>query len=1161
MMKRKPALFMTLSLCGTPLAADALGLGDIELFSSLNQPLDARIELKAWQENELEIIKVDLGSKEQFERAGLERPSALSKLDFAVVEEQDRAAYIKVSSKEPFKEPFLDFLVDVSWPQGHVLREYTLLLDPPLYGAAVSREAQRNVVQQGAADADSGSNRAQFSRSARTSASGQLDRFGEAAQATQGRGVDSSPTGRETRSVSTSPNGHDGPANYGPTQAGDNLWSVATQLQAESSAGTNQMMLALFQNNPHAFSKQNMNLLKKGVVLQIPDRDQVASISQAQALAEIKHHHALWQEYRQSIAETTGKAPAGTIPGESEATDRAAASDVAEAASEGRVKLLSAGAGTAGAGGRSDPGNDAKALRQELTLALEDAEAKQNENVELRDRVAEAETLIQDLQRLVNLKDDTIAALQSQLADAGAGAGDVSVATAPEVPDSRVAITKTEDGLSSQGSDKPAGASDIEVGATDGAMAPEDTVAAPELPSDQANKIEENGASKTDVDHAVTADSPAAAAPTEPQQASPEIVSEDKGQSFLTWIREGASVDPALFGIGLGGLLMLGSGVGLWRRRRASEPALAVPGMDDYSVAAEEPAQDVSARAEEGAEVAEEPVSSQERRDQRAQLPEDEAHSIAAHFHKEEAIDEDPLAEVNVYLAYERFDQAEQLIKEALEKYPHRHEYKVKLLETYAAANKPTAFQGYAQTVRDEVGEHNPFMEKVMQWWQELAPDQALFPDTMEEVERGQEAQFDETRQETSGTPEVDTAVALATDTLRLDDADVSSPEQERTVDKELDWDLGAWEEDKPAADSEGTEEGTLDFDLGFETDTLGEQQGQRKGAPLDFALADEPDTEQDGTKEGAVDFDLGSLTGAQEAARSLMREQDPEAPGSHTAADIDFDLGASIEDMQARAERLSEQEPTVDEGTIDFDLGFSSDGSTAKTERPALESRTAHEPSSTPQSEDEATQDEGTLDFDLGFSTDGTIAHTESEAATSETGPQSSTIVTGAQGDSLADDPQTHDEAMSLDFEPSPAQGQEEATQEAKTVAAAEGPEAIEGIEERDDTGQPGAVPEDWPEHRTMDAAEALFELDSEDQAPAAATSHGGPATGDDETLMVDKDFPEDLDEVQTKLDLAQAYMEMGDAEGARSILNEVLAEGDEAHKQVAQELLSKLA
>lgn len=93
------------------------------------------------------------------------------------------------------------------------------------------------------------------------------------------------------------------------------------------------------------------------------------------------------------------------------------------------------------------------------------------------------------------------------------------------------------------------------------------------------------------------------------------------------------------------------------------------------------------------------------------------------------------------------------------------------------------------------------------------------------------------------------------------------------------------------------------------------------------------------------------------------------------------------------------------------------------------------------------------------------------------------------------------------------------------------------------------------------MDAAGVFFELDSEDQAPAITTPHDGAEIGDDETLMVDKDFLEDLDEVQTKLDLAQAYMEMGDAEGARSILNEVLAEGDETHKQVAQELLSKLA
>lgn len=128
---RKFAL-KSIALAVMPLQAMALGLGDIEINSSLNQPLDAEVKLLSVKPGEADDLLVSLASNAAFLRAGIDRPFFLTKLRFTVETKSDGAKVIRVSSKKPVVEPFLNFLIEVDWPRGRLLREYTVLLDPPL---------------------------------------------------------------------------------------------------------------------------------------------------------------------------------------------------------------------------------------------------------------------------------------------------------------------------------------------------------------------------------------------------------------------------------------------------------------------------------------------------------------------------------------------------------------------------------------------------------------------------------------------------------------------------------------------------------------------------------------------------------------------------------------------------------------------------------------------------------------------------------------------------------------------------------------------------------------------------------------------------------------------------------------------------------------------
>jgi len=285
MMRR---LVTILLLAAVPGLAAALGLGKIELNSGLNQPFDARIELLSPSAEEIQSLNVDLADSKAFRRAGIDRPFLLSKLKFEVEVNDSGADYIHITSEDPIREPFLNFLLVANWSSGRLFREYTVLLDPPMYDPNAGRLAP----EEPAPTTDA---------SPREATERQADR----AQRRQAETVATAPP------QSSPGNGGDDGV-YGPTSTNDTLWSIAEAVRPDDSVSIQQMMLALLRANPEAFIDNNVNGLKSGYILRLPDAANINRLSRAEALAEVRSQYAFWDEARGLIADRARERPLGT---------------------------------------------------------------------------------------------------------------------------------------------------------------------------------------------------------------------------------------------------------------------------------------------------------------------------------------------------------------------------------------------------------------------------------------------------------------------------------------------------------------------------------------------------------------------------------------------------------------------------------------------------------------------------------------------------------------------------------------------------------------------------------------------------------------------------------------------------------------------------------
>jgi pilus assembly protein FimV len=268
-----------LSAMLSPQALYALGLGDIKLNSALNQPFEAEIELVSATPDDLSTLRATLASGDTFTRYGLDRPAFLSDFGFQVARSGSRDV-LRVTSSKPVTEPFVTLLVEANWPRGRLLREYTVLLDPPVFAPGPT-----------AAEAP-----VEAPRSAAAASPTATESYAAPAVSTPAPSRPyQPPTSRATIE----------PGSTYQVQPNDTLWRIASSAHPGGRSDVNKAMLAIYESNSAAF-EGNINLLRAGSTLRIPDESEVAAISASAAAAEVSRQYRAWQEGSGAAASDSG---------------------------------------------------------------------------------------------------------------------------------------------------------------------------------------------------------------------------------------------------------------------------------------------------------------------------------------------------------------------------------------------------------------------------------------------------------------------------------------------------------------------------------------------------------------------------------------------------------------------------------------------------------------------------------------------------------------------------------------------------------------------------------------------------------------------------------------------------------------------------------------
>ncbi len=716
--------------------AHAAALGKLTVLSALGQPLQAEIALRAVAPDEAASLSAKLASPEAFRQANIEFNPALMSLKFAI-EQRAGQRVIRVTSGQPLNEPFVDMLVELSGPDGRLIREYTFLLDPAdLRTMQPAQAAPLRTPQQAAPAA------------APSSSGVQRSPLPPAANARQAGGAE-----RGNRQASE----------Y-RVKSGDTLAGIAEQYRS-SGVSLDQMLVALYQANPDAFIDKNMNRMKAGEILSVPSADTAAAIGNKEARGIVLAQAADFNRYRSMLAnQVAGGAARKSAEGSQSASGKITArvEEKASPASQSKDKLklsnaLAAKGGANAAGGAETP---------------EDRIAREKAIEEANNRIKELEKNVSDLQKILEMKNRSLAEQQKQ-----AQTAPIPKTAAPAAPV------------------KPAAPPAIKV-------------------------------------------KPPAHAPS----PEPSLMDEVLGNPLLL--------------PGLGALLVALGALGIYsaRRKKRSRP------FEDSIIT------DSSLKANslfgstggQNVDTSNSVFNS----------------SFSPSVSQLDSNEVDPVAEADVYIAYGRDAQAEEILKEALRTQPQRHAVRVKLLEIYSNRKDLRAFEVLATEL------YGMTRGEGEEWKQAAAMGAAIDPDN----------------------PLYAGAQAAAAETGSMHEEELDAHHSDALPQSG----------DAPALvqpSQSGLQMGNGQFDGSLSLDN----------PPLELETGDEPaageqpvvtDTKSPSNE---LDFDLDGMMADLEVPNTLV----PPAPAEPAAemASIDFDFldTSGGHPAEATAEATAEPEPTLD--------------------------------------------------------------------------------------------------------------------------------------------------------------------------------------------------------------------------------------------------------
>ena len=953
-----------------PLNAYSAGLGKLTVTSSLGQPLRAEIEVIADPKEDTGAITARMAAAEAFKDARIERAPALSNIRFSIEKRASGEIYLKVTSAKPVDEPFLDMLIELNWASGRLLREYTVLLDPPGFAEPqpVAPVAVPSVPKQAATPvAKEEAVLPKQAPAAKAPAVEAKPAKAEAKPAPAPERVVAKPEPEQAKPKPAAAQPEAGEDTYGPVRKGDTLTGIAadmldTSLKPEG-ISLEQMLVGLFERNRSAFVGNNMNRLKTGQILHIPDTEKLVSIDRKEASRQIKLQAADWNAYRQKLAATVAEA----APAKGAAAQMAAGKitpkveEKAAAKQETAKDVLKLSKGEAAGGGKAEAGAAGKGLQDRIRSLEEEATAREKTVREANDRIAALEKNIKEMQQLLEIKNKSLAELQSQ----AAAKPQAPAAVPPPAP----------------------------------VQAPVAEVKPPEVkPQPEPKPVP-----------------PAPLKKPKPSVIAPPPVPE------AAWYDDLLSNPLALGGgaaaVLLGGLVWL---MAVGKRRRKSLTTF----EDSIMTGGDLKANTVFGEASGG-------------------VIDTGDTSFLTDFSQAglgtiDTNDVDPIAEAEVYMAYGRDAQAEEILKEAMHKDPDRHEIQVKLLEIYASRKNVIAFETLASELYAAVGgKASPLWEKVAEMGRQLDPNNPLYSGG------GPAAAFAET-------PAAGKAAAAGV---------VSAAA------------VGAALFEEP------------------------------EEAPAPAAVA-EPEEIPEEVAPEAMEFDL------ELPPMEAETEHVPQEAAKEEALEFDLDLAVS----PTAAPEVPAEPTTVAEEVFDSDMGLTLDLDTIipqAVEKQLMQERAVSEP------QPEASE----LDQELAFDLVGEQDSKPAGAVTAEV-----------------------EQASALEL---PAEPELEPEPEIVFEAPQESPLDFDfGLNEEEIPVVVAAPKDAVPQ---MDFSGLSLDLD---EAPVAV----------EEPIEAGEPVDDQWHQVSTKLDLAKAYIDMGDKEGAREILQEVLQEGDQQQQDDAKALVSSL-
>ncbi len=636
-----------------PVSGYSLGIGDIKVRSALNQNLNAEITLVASRGENPSNIKVSLAPAEKFDEAGVPWTYFLSKLKFQPIVKSNGTMVIKVTSREALKEPYLNFLIEVSWPKGNLYREFTVLVDPPA-------EYQHETFQEPAYPEPVYHSPSPYDAMPMPVERQEYvpRRSSRPARATRSRAV-------KSRRIAA--------GNYGGqivTRRNDTLWNVAARARG-GGVSVEQMMVALYNQNPQAFFQQNVNALSAGRALKVPDKGAVEQMSRQDALAEFARHNEAWNTNRSGIPRNETQVAQQNTPDnqlklEAPAEATVAANETVAPSSE------QAAGGNKGAVAPGQPTTKQGSTDSSGNVAVDKA---------LQDKINALEKQMANMEQIIALKDKQLAGLQN------------SGKTTPPV-------TET--------------------------LPPIQQVTPPPPPVQPPV-----GSTQPPITQPPVAQQPAKGTPEQTKAVPPVVPPKPVVKPRVTTtvapppspVDEGLPLPLILGGVGAGLLSLFGWL--WWRKQKVLKETDAESMFKNYS----------SMR---NSEMVGGSQSSVMRRSSAAASRANGESSFlndfkASDFESFESFnvdhsDIDPVAEADVYLAYGRYQQAEDLMRDAIKDHPERDDCKLKLLEVYQASSNKDKFEAYAKEL-GQAGKRNEvqFWSKVVLLARDISTDSELF--------------------------------------------------------------------------------------------------------------------------------------------------------------------------------------------------------------------------------------------------------------------------------------------------------------------------------------------------------------------------------------------------------------------------------------------------